>query len=189
MWVQDHLRKQPSQGRRRQQIAIDDIKGTGGKAQNADCVILLERVKDDRSRLHFQSYSKDFETPVQIELRVAPKGYGEGLKFTWAADLTTVATPSAPRRQGRPPVLLADVVINTLRQSGGGMSSSAIAKACGASPATIRRRLKELLQNGTVLNNARQGKACLYTVPNGAGADGRPSLDQHQNHVSDSMRF
>ena len=39
--VLDHLRKEMTQKKRRT-ITIDDIKGTGGKAQNADVIILLE---------------------------------------------------------------------------------------------------------------------------------------------------
>ena len=65
--VNDHVWKKPRQGKRRQQVTIDDIMGTGGKAQNADCVVLLERTQD-RSRLHLPSYSKDFKEPVQIEV-------------------------------------------------------------------------------------------------------------------------
>jgi RecA-family ATPase len=39
--ILDHVRKQ--QGKRsRKSISIDDIKGTGGKAQNADAIILQE---------------------------------------------------------------------------------------------------------------------------------------------------
>ena len=41
--VNDHLRKQPAQGKRRQQISKEEIKGTGGKVANTDCVILLAR--------------------------------------------------------------------------------------------------------------------------------------------------
>jgi hypothetical protein len=68
----DHVRKHPGPGRRAE-LSIDDIKGTGGKAQNADCVILMQRTPD-KKQIKFQCFSKDFEQPVRILINVAPKG-------------------------------------------------------------------------------------------------------------------
>ena len=98
-------------------------------------------------------------------MRVAPEGYTEGLKFTCVGDLTAAATPSAQRRQGRPAVLTGDLVVNALQSGGGWMSGSAIAKACGVSLATTRRRLKELLHDGTVINNTKSGRALPVHTP------------------------
>jgi hypothetical protein len=66
--VIDHIRKQANTGRRRSEVAIDDIKGSGGKAQNADAVILLARTPD-RKQLKVQCFGKDFDEPIRI-LRV-----------------------------------------------------------------------------------------------------------------------
>jgi len=166
MIVMDHVRKKPQSRGRPQSIGIDDIKGTGGKAQNADCVVLLERDRHERSDLYFSSYSKDFETPIRIKLRVAPKGFQEGLKFTYVEELTPPPVATARQRHGRPTTLSSDAVLQVL-QPGSWMSGPAIAKACGASPATMRRRLKALAQAGAVFTNDREGKARRYRVING----------------------
>ncbi len=72
--VMDHLRKDMNQGKSRRRVTIDEIKGTGGKAQNADTIILLENVGENRMAFH--SFSKDWETPVDILLEVSPQDSG-----------------------------------------------------------------------------------------------------------------
>ena len=80
--VLDHIRKGDS-GKRRKEISLEDIKGTGGKAQNADTVILLERTG---GKLKFTATSKDLDAPVGFLLDVAPQG-STGEKFAYAGDL------------------------------------------------------------------------------------------------------
>jgi hypothetical protein len=88
--VIDHVRKRANTGRRRSDIGIDDIKGSGGKAQNADAVILLARTPD-RKQLTVQVFGKDFDEPIRILLRVAPKGSADP-KFTYIGDLAELGT-------------------------------------------------------------------------------------------------
>jgi hypothetical protein len=168
MIVNDHLRKKPQgRGSRSQARSIDDIKGTGGKAQNADCVVLLERT-NDRSYIHFRSSSKDFDVPVHIELRVAPRGSDARMKFEFVRDLPIDGRPRAgpQKSRGRPIALSPDDVMRALR-SGDWMGARAIANACGGSAATTRRRLDGLVQAGAVAASGN-GKARLYKVTNGA---------------------
>ncbi len=89
--VIDHPRKQanvPSRSRR--DVTIDDIKGSGGKAQNADAVIRPARTRD-RRQLKLQCYSKDFDEPVRILLNVAPRGSNDR-QFTFAGELEPVVS-------------------------------------------------------------------------------------------------
>jgi predicted ArsR family transcriptional regulator len=51
------------------------------------------------------------------------------------------------------------------------MSGPAIAKACGVSPATMRRRLNALMEAGHVVTNGGKGKARRYSVTNGQAPD------------------
>jgi putative DNA primase/helicase len=85
--VMDHFRKEGNGGgkAKRRELTIDDLKGTGGKAQNADVVVLLERTAD-RKQIKFQAFSKDFDNPIRMLLNVAPKGSKEP-KFMYVADL------------------------------------------------------------------------------------------------------
>src|SRR5262249_23308406 len=54
--VLDHVRKRTN-GAKRSELSLDDIKGTGGKPQNADCIVLVERTPD-RKQVKLQSFSK-----------------------------------------------------------------------------------------------------------------------------------
>jgi RecA-family ATPase len=57
--ILDHIRKSDN-GKRRKEISIEDIKGTGGKAQNADTVILLEK---SGGKIKLTATSKDLDSP------------------------------------------------------------------------------------------------------------------------------
>ena len=134
--VLDHLRK--AQGpRKRQTVTIDDIKGTGGKAQNADCVILLHRM--GRRQLSFESQSKDFDEPVELSLDVSPQGSGEP-KFQVSASLFGHQSP-ADRKRAK--------VLEAIKP-GEKLSSGEVAARAKVSPATALRYLKELVVDGKV---------------------------------------
>lgn len=133
--ILDHLRKAQNQGRARRLITIDDIKGTGGKAQNADVVILLERLGP---QISFRSFSKDADTPVQILLDVSRQGSGEP-KFQYAGELDS----SVGNRTD-----------HTCRKVWDALSldepvpMSELVKKTGLSAPTIRRYLVDLINEG-----------------------------------------
>jgi hypothetical protein len=98
--VLDHFRKEGNgagRGKGGRDVSIDDLKGTGGKAQNADCVILMQRT-GDRKQVKFQVFSKDFDTPVRILLNVAPRGSTEP-KFSYATDLEALGQSAGKRAE------------------------------------------------------------------------------------------
>jgi hypothetical protein len=169
--VIDHVRKRPAGGNRAA-VTIDDLKGTGGKAQNCDVVILMERTKN-RQGITFQSFSKDFDVPVRIELRVAPQGSREEMKFTYVQDL---ALPAGREGRGRARLLTDETIMNALSTEQG-RSTSTVAKTCGVSSATMRRELTRLAKDGKVVPNGEKGRKRLYSR-NGTSAvgtgDGRP---------------
>lgn len=84
--IVDHIRKSDNSGRKTH-LTIDDVKGSGAKAQNADTVILMDKSGDE---LKFQAFSKDFDKPVGILLRVAPEGSQEP-KYSFISDISTEA--------------------------------------------------------------------------------------------------
>jgi len=94
MIVLDHVRKRQS-GNKRGELVLDDIKGTGAKPQNADCIILVERTPD-RKQVKLQSFSKDCDVNVRFLLNVSPKGSSEP-KFNYAADLAELGADSKAR--------------------------------------------------------------------------------------------
>jgi DNA-binding transcriptional ArsR family regulator len=135
--IVDHVRKQSTGGRRRTDVlTLDDIKGTGGKAQNADAVILLERSADKRT-LKLQTFSKDFDVPVRIVLHVSPRG-SEDPKFSYAGDLEDLADSQHDRAERRRRSVL-EALSDTW------ISSSELASRLGISERTVRRDLTSLL--------------------------------------------
>jgi hypothetical protein len=140
--VMDHVRKRDGQQKKRNVLTIDDIKGTGGKAQNADCVILMERTPD-RKQVRFQSFSKDSDQPVRIVLDVSPKGSSEP-KFKYAGDLDQLATDAKTRANANAGKVLNVFVSEPDTQ----LSTSTVAERTGFSDATARRHLASLVKTG-----------------------------------------
>jgi len=138
--VMDHVRKRDGQQKKRNILTIDDIKGTGGKAQNADCVILMERTPD-RKQVRFQSFSKDSDQPIRILLDVAPKGSPEP-KFKYAGDLDQFAADAKAR--GNASLAKAHAAFRNPTEK---LSSSTVAERAGFSPATARRYLADLVKS------------------------------------------
>ncbi len=157
--VMDHVRKSDNQ-KQRKVLSIDDIKGTGGKAQNADCVILMERTAD-RKQIKLQAFSKDFDKPVAMLLNVAPEGSTES-KFSLAGDLEDLGGESRKRgEENRNKVLDA-------MSDGEWMATSAICEAVGMSSATIRRHLKVLIKDERVQEDGA-GRWTRYRFINQSG--------------------
>lgn len=167
LMVKDHFRKTASTGRNRGEASIEDIKGTGGKAQNADCVILMERTAD-RRQIKLQAYSKDFDEPVRILLDVAPRG-STGPKFSYAGDLERLGASSRERGEATRGRILDSM------EAGQWYSSAELAGALGVSDRTIRTHLTTLVDSGVVASNDGRGKKLRYfksgrTNPEGGGA-------------------
>jgi DNA-binding transcriptional ArsR family regulator len=135
--VNDHVRKNDG---KRKTLAVDDIKGTGGKAQNADCVILMERTPD-RKQVRFQAFSKDSDHPIGYILDVASEGSGRP-KFEYAADLDDLGSESrAKGDKNRQRVLDAFAVDAHL-------SASEAGALVGMTASTVRRHLSALVAAG-----------------------------------------
>ena len=155
--VMDHVRKRDGQQKKRNALTIDDIKGTGGKAQNADCVILMERTPD-RKQIRFQSFSKDSDQPVRILLDVAPKGSTEP-KFKYAGDLDQLAADAKAKGNATAAKILA-----TFKTPEDRLSTSVVAEKTGFSPATVRRHLAFLVESEKLdtFGKGRSQKYWLY---------------------------
>jgi hypothetical protein len=150
--VIDHVRKRPGTGRRAE-LSIDDIKGTGGKAQNADCVILMERTPD-RKQIKFPAFSKGFDTPVRILRNVAPKGSKEP-KFSYVADLAALGRSSHEEAEKRKQAVL------DAMKPGEWMKASDIVSAAKVPERSIQRTLKNLSDAGRI-DKADKGKNTRY---------------------------
>lgn len=151
--VLDHLRKELTQKARRT-ITIDDIKGTGGKAQNADVVILLESVGDHQ--MSFRSFSKDWDTPVQILVEVSRQGSGAP-KFQYVSDLKTGGGGKHKKRMR---------VFDAIKP-GEKVSNRELVERTGFSASSVRIYLGELIDEefiaqGKKLKKTGQGKVTRY---------------------------
>jgi KaiC/GvpD/RAD55 family RecA-like ATPase len=140
--VIDHVRKD-DKSKKRAGLSLDDIKGTGGKAQNADCVILMERSGKERAQIKFQAFSKDFDKPVGILLDVAPKGSDQP-KFSYAGELSELGAESKKR---------GDATKNKLFERmtpGQWMTTGGLADKTGFNRGTVLRHIETLISDGKV---------------------------------------
>jgi len=147
--VLDHLRKDMNQGRGRRHVTIDDIKGTGGKAQNADVIILLENMGE--SRMAFHSFSKDWETPVNILVDVSPQDSGDP-KFQYAGEVAEGRNLEASHQK------LLDAI-----EPGEEVSSGDLVKRTGGKTSTVGRYLTVLTDQGKLIKTGK-GKGTRYQL-------------------------
>ena len=94
LWVHDHFRKTLG-GRKRGVPNLNDIKGTGGKAQNADAFLLMDRTG---SRLRIQGSSKDSDKPIGFYVDIAPQGVTDQPKFTYAGTIGEIAASARDKK-------------------------------------------------------------------------------------------
>ncbi len=160
--VLDHVRKRDSK-QKRNILAVDDIKGTGSKPQNADCIILAERTAD-RKQIKLQSFSKDSDQNVRILLDVSPKG-SDGPKFKYAGDLEQLGADSKAKGAANRAKVLA------IFGSDDRLSSSQVAEKTGLSEATSRTHLRFLVESGQ-LDSFGKGKATRYWLQSAEKAKG-----------------
>jgi hypothetical protein len=149
----DHFRKTDGHSKHGLRT-VDDIKGTGGKVQNADCVILMERTKD-RKQIAFRAFSKDFDDPVAILLNVSSKG-SQQPKFTYAGDLDELASDAAKRgEENRSKTLDA-------MTAGEWISAPNLKKRLRWAETTVKNHLKQLVTEGWVKDNGNTGRWKQY---------------------------
>ena len=140
LWINDHFRKADN-GKTRRVPTVDDIKGTGAKAQNADAFLLMDR---DGSRLRIKGSSKDSDKPIGFLLEVAPEGGQDRAKFTYAGELEDMAAQSTERGNAT------KTAIFEAMQGAGWISCSDIATKIKKSESTVRGHLSKLVKDGKV---------------------------------------
>jgi hypothetical protein len=152
--VLDHIRKE-DKSRKRGELTLDDIKGTGGKVQNADCVILLERSDKEGRFLKLQVFSKDFDELVGLLLERAPKGSSEQ-KFKLVGDLKDFGSKAKGKTDQKQMELLNRMV------PGQKMRMAELKKVTGWHQTTISRHLKPLIGDGKVKKDGKN-RSTTYT--------------------------
>jgi hypothetical protein len=159
--VLDHVRKRQN-GTNRNELAVDDIKGTGAKPQNADCIILVERTPD-RKQAKLQSFSKDSDVNIRFLLDIAPKGSQEA-KFKYASDLEALGKQSAAvGDENRRKVAIA-------MPPGEWINVPEIAKRVHLAESTVQVHIKKLVEEKKVGSNGLNGKLRAYRRIAGAQA-------------------
>ena len=155
--VIDHVRKD-DKARKRQTLTLDDIKGTGGKVQNADSVILMERAGANQDQIKLQVFSKDFDRRVGVLIQISPQGSKES-KFKYLGELSDLGAKAKKKGEANREKLLA--VLNP----GQWFSSGDLVKLLGWNCSTVVRHLTDLFASGKVIESGkRQGKALLQIV-------------------------
>jgi hypothetical protein len=152
--VLDHIRKN-NPGRRRSELDIDDLKGTGGKAQNSDAWILMDRFD---GKLRLKASSKDADKPVGFLLEVSPQGSMEE-KFIYAGDLEEYKQKAKQKAEENKKSIIAAM------QDMEWISTGGLNKKTGHADATIRRHLKSLITEGKVVQEG-SGRYTRYRLIN-----------------------
>ena len=144
-----HLRKDLGKNRA---VTLADIKGTAGKVQNADVVILMER---NGNQLKFRSFSKDSDLPIGFLLEVSPEGSSEA-KFKYLGDLGDLGTESQKKAHGNARKMLDAMAPREWASTG------QLKKATGFSPSSIRNYLQILISEGEVEHNGQANRWSMY---------------------------
>lgn len=93
--VNDHFRKTQN-NKKRLDLDFNDIKGTGGKTQNADVFLLMDR---QSGKLRISGKSKEWDRPIGFLLDIAPQGTQGSSKFTYAGNIEEMIRTS--KQQGQ----------------------------------------------------------------------------------------
>jgi hypothetical protein len=148
--VLDHLRKARGKGTKKK-ITIADIKGTGGKAQNADAVILMEKSGQGMS---FWCSTKETDEAINIWLTVSKKGQ-PGHKFQFKEEQYLSLRPSDSMDQNCKQLLAAI-------KPGEELARSELLERTGLHISTFGRTIGMLIEKGCVAKNGKAGKWARY---------------------------
>ena len=154
LWIHDHYRKE-SGSRARKELDLSSLKGTGGKPQNADCYILMERTGDTIKVL---VSSKETDQKPRFLLRVSPQGSHDE-KFIYAGDLgEAAASMKALGESNRQRIL------ESIPKDGSWTSRSFIESATALKPSAVKNHLAQLVRDGNLETNGKRGKAIGYRI-------------------------
>ncbi len=164
LWVHDHFRK-TDQKNKRKDPDKSDIKGTGGKVQNADCVISMDKQGD---RIRVKVETKEDSNVRYFMLRVSPKGSPDD-KFTYMGDLEQMggdmkALGEANRKK----------VLEAVPDDGREVSRNDICEATGLQDNAVKNHLRALIAEAGLKTNGKKGKAIRYMRANGIGREETP---------------
>ena len=157
--VIDHTRKSQQSGQQRG-ATIDDIKGTGGKAQNADMVILMERRSKDGIKV--TCMSKDSADRTAFVLKRATE---EGCTpvFSFVGDLKDLVSDSKAAARDR------EVAILEAMRPGQEYSSSQLIGVVGVAPSTLRNTLQKMV--GKTIERTGKNRHTRYQLINQSQAN------------------
>jgi replicative DNA helicase/DNA-binding transcriptional ArsR family regulator len=156
--VNDHFRKTQN-NKKRPDLDLNDVKGSGGKLQNADVFLLMDR-KDGKLRI--SGRSKEWERPIGFLLDIAPQG-SQGEKFTYAGDLGDMAASRKEVGEAN------RIKVLEAMPADDWITRAQIAAAAGMTDRTVKNHIASLIESGLVRTNGREGKAIRYQSGNGIG--------------------
>lgn len=137
IFVLDHPRKGDSQFRSRT-LTVRDIKGTGGKPQNADCVILMSR-RGDNVTMSWES--KDYGEGGMV-LKRSPEGSNEP-KFTFVDELENVVEERRLKARSN-----RAAAVDLVKK--GCSKTASIAEKLDLAESTVRKHLSQSVKEGKV---------------------------------------
>jgi len=148
--INDHFRKTANH-KKRIDLDFNDVKGSGGKLQNADVFLLMDR---QDGQLRISGKSKDWDKQIGFLLDIAPQGSQCAEKFVFAGDLDLLRAKSKEK---------AEATRTSVREAVGAdwISAKDAAKKAGVKERTAQGYLKKLVDAGELESNGKQ-RGCLY---------------------------
>jgi hypothetical protein len=155
MVVNDHFRKTQNH-KKRTDLDANDVKGSGGKLQNADVFLLMDR---HNGQLRVSGKSKEWDKPIGFLLDIAPQGSQGTSKFSYAGDFEQFASGSIKRGE--------ETRRNIIEAMRGveWISTREIAFKTKISVPTVRRHVTSLLSDKAVVETGF-GKLIRYHLVN-----------------------
>jgi len=153
LWIHDHYRKDSGGSKKRKELDLSSLKGTGGKPQNADVYILMERTGN---AIKVLVSSKETDRKPRFILNVAPEGSGEE-KFTYGGDLEDAANDMRLLGENN-----RQRIIDAFPTNGSWVSRSFLECATGLKTAAVKKHLQALLEEKKIESNGRGSRAIRY---------------------------
>jgi 5S rRNA maturation endonuclease (ribonuclease M5) len=154
LWIHDHYRKEGGTSKRRE-LDPSSMKGTGGKPQNADAFILMERTGD---KIKVAVSSKDSDKRPRFLLEVSPESSGEE-KFQYAGSLEDAANDM--KRMGEEN---RQRVLDAFPKDGSWVTRAFIEGATALKVSAVKNHLQALLEAKQIECNGKSGRAIGYRI-------------------------
>lgn len=163
--VNDHFRK-TANSKKRTELDPNDVKGSGGKLQNADVYLLMDQ---QNGQLRIAGKSKEWDHKIGFLLDVSPQGAHGVDKFTFAGEFEEGASDRKLLGKANQQRIFAALQVDVWTRPGD------VARIVGLSGTTVSNHLATLLGSGRIESRGKsrsiEYRALFGNPENGKSGD------------------